>query len=60
MFPAASSATSGQTDREQVVPTLAKLAVAIDNLGTLLTDNIGRNAGSTRDSKQSPCEWSQI
>ena len=51
MVPAALSAASGQADREQLAPTLAKLADAVGSLSTLLTE---RNAGSTRDSKQRP------
>jgi hypothetical protein len=37
---------------DQLAATLGKLTDVIGNLGTLLTDNMGRNAGSTRDSKQ--------
>ncbi len=37
---------------DQVASTLGKLTDVIDNLGTLITDNMSRNAGSTRDSKQ--------
>ena len=51
MVPAALLAASGQADREQLVPKLTKFVDVIGSLGTLLTDNIGRNAGSTRDSK---------
>jgi hypothetical protein len=35
-----------------VTSTIGKLTDVIGNLGTLLTDNMGRNAKSTRDSKQ--------
>ena len=48
------SASSGHTDRDQFDPTIDKLTEVIDNLGPLITDNIGRNASSTRDSKQCP------
>ena len=51
MVPAAFSAASGQADREQLAPTLAKLADAVGSLSTLLTE---RNTGSTRDPKQRP------
>jgi hypothetical protein len=37
---------------DQLASTLGKLTDVIGNLGTLLTDNMIRNAGSTRDSKQ--------
>jgi hypothetical protein len=37
---------------DQRASTLGKLTDVIDNLGTLITDNMSRNAGSTRDSKQ--------
>jgi hypothetical protein len=37
---------------DQLTSTLGKLTDVIDNLGTLITDNMSRNAGSTRDSKQ--------
>jgi hypothetical protein len=53
MVPAV-AASSGHVDRDQLAPTLDKLAEAIGNFGTLLTDNIGRNANSTLDSKQRP------
>ncbi len=37
---------------EQLASTRGKLTDVIGNLGTLITDNMSRNAGSTRDSKQ--------
>ncbi len=37
---------------DQLASTLGKLTDVIVNLGTLLTDNMSRNARSTRDSKQ--------
>ena len=37
---------------DQLSSTLGKLTDVIGNLGTLITDNVSRNAGSTRDSKQ--------
>jgi hypothetical protein len=37
---------------EQLASTLGKLTDVIGNLGTLLTDNMSRNARSTRDPKQ--------
>jgi hypothetical protein len=37
---------------DHLVSTLGKLTDVIGNLGTLITDNMSRNAGSTRDSKQ--------
>ena len=48
-------AVSGHADRDQLAClTFEKLAAVIGSLGTLLSDNIGRNASSTRDSKQRP------
>ena len=37
---------------DQLTSTLGKLTDVIGNLGTLITDNMSHNAGSTRDSKQ--------
>ncbi len=37
---------------DQLASTIGKLTDVIGNLGTLITDNMSRNAGSTRDSKQ--------
>ena len=37
---------------DQLTSTLGKLTDVIGNLGTLLTDNMSRNARSTHDSKQ--------
>jgi hypothetical protein len=37
---------------DQLTSTLGKLTDVIGNLGTLITHNMSRNAGSTRDSKQ--------
>jgi hypothetical protein len=37
---------------DHLASTLGKLTDVIGNLGTLITDNMNRNSGSTRDSKQ--------
>ncbi len=44
--------TAGSSVRDdQLASTLGKLTDVIGNLGTLITDNMSRNTGSTRDSK---------
>jgi hypothetical protein len=44
---------SGSSVRDdQLASTLGKLTDVVGNLGTLITDNMRRNTGSTRDSKQ--------
>ncbi len=45
-------ASSSSVCDDQLSSTLGKLTDVIGNLGTLITDNMSRNAGSTRDSKQ--------
>jgi len=48
----APSATASSVNPDHLASTLGKLTDVIGNLGTLLTDNMGRNSKSTRDSKQ--------
>ncbi len=45
-------ADSSSVRDDQMSSTLGKLTDVIGNLGTLITDNMSRNAGSTGDSKQ--------
>ena len=53
MVPAV-AVSSGHADRDQLNPTLDKLAETVGNLDTLFTDNIGHYASCTRDSKHRP------
>ncbi len=45
-------ASGSSVHDDQLASTLGKVTDVIGNLGTLITDNMSRNAGSTRDSKQ--------
>ncbi len=53
-------AAGSSTHTDQLASTLGKLTDVIGNLGTLITDNMSRNASSARGQKTETDEWPQI